>query len=216
MFKTLTIPVCLLFLAFTACESTPKEMADQVEETTDKAQTAIGSAMEDLAGTLDEGENYVVKVIDDKIKSPRKELSGQVGGVPVTINYGSPAVNDRVIYGDLVPYQKVWRTGANEATRITFAEDVKVGTDAKMLEAGTYSLFTLPKSKDEWTIIFNKTADQWGAYDYEEGDDAARVSGTSAPAEEKAERMDFAVDGDNVQLMWDDLVVAFPVMKSAR
>ncbi|MTB50232.1 DUF2911 domain-containing protein [Lewinella sp. W8] len=162
------------------------------------------------------GDGFEVKVLDGTIKSPRKELSGAVAGVPVTINYGSPAVNGRVIYGDLVPYAKVWRTGANEATRITFGEDVAVGAEGETLPAGTYSLFTLPDSRDSWTIIFNKVPDQWGAYDYNAAEDALRVSGVSMPNEDKAERMDFTIDGEMVKLMWDDLIVGFPVAKAAK
>jgi hypothetical protein len=160
--------------------------------------------------------NYVLNVVDATIKSPRKELVGNAGDVPVVINYGSPAVNERTIYGDLVPYNKVWRTGANEATRITFSEDVMVGEANKKLSAGTYSLFTLPSSKEEWTVIFNKVADQWGAYDYEESEDVVRIKGTSKPAPQKAERMDFALDGNSIQLTWDDLVVAFPVSSPTK
>lgn len=161
-------------------------------------------------------EGYKLNIVDGTIKSPRKELVGKIGEVPVVINYGSPAVNDRVIYGDLVPYNKVWRTGANEATRITFQRDVMVGKSNTKLTAGTYALFSLPSSKEDWTIIFNKVADQWGAYDYEESSDAARVKAESMPAPEKAERMDFALDGNDIQMMWDDLVVVFPVATASK
>ncbi len=162
------------------------------------------------------GQNYTVTTLDTTIKSPRKELKGTVDGVEVTINYGSPAVNERTIYGDLVPYGKVWRTGANEATRITFAQPVRVGSEMTPLAAGTYSLFTLPADKDNWTIIFNKTADQWGAYDYAEADDVVRITGSSAAAGSPAERMDFALDGNTIELMWADLQVSFPVSAAAK
>lgn len=161
-------------------------------------------------------EGWKVNIVDGTIKSPRKELVGKIGEVPLVINYGSPAVNDRVIYGDLVPYNKVWRTGANEATRITFQRDVMVGKSNTKLTAGTYALFSLPSSKEDWTIIFNKVADQWGAYDYEESSDAARVKAISKPATEKAERMDFALDGNDIHMMWDDLIVVFPVATSSK
>ncbi|THH40101.1 DUF2911 domain-containing protein [Neolewinella litorea] len=159
---------------------------------------------------------YNIAVLDTTVKSPRKELTGTVNGVDVTINYGSPAVNERTIYGDLVPYGKVWRTGANEATRITFKQDVKVGAEGATLPAGTYSLFTLPEDKNNWTIIFNKTADQWGAYDYSEADDALRVKGMAEEVSTPAERMDFALDDNNVEMMWSDLVISFPVAPAAR
>ena len=221
MMKPFSLLIALFALLFSACEttsSTADSVTDAVTETAaDAANTAQNAISEvtDAAAEMMKGENYEIKVIDDKIKSPRKELTGEIAGVPVTINYGSPAVNDRVIYGDLVPYEKVWRTGANEATRITFGKDVKVGTEGEMLKAGTYSLFTLPVSKEEWTIIFNKVADQWGAYDYEDSSDAARVSGSSA-ASNKAERMDFVLAGNEVRFMWDDLMVSFPVDAASK
>lgn len=176
-------------------------------------QTGSGGGINDNPGT---NQAYTVTTLDTTIKSPRKQLKGTVDGVDVTINYGSPAVNERTIYGDLVPYGKVWRTGANEATRITFGQDVMVGEEGTMLTAGTYSLFTMPTDRDNWTIIFNKTADQWGAYDYSEDDDAARVRGTATSISSPAERMDFAVEGNEIELMWSDLKVSFPVQAAAK
>lgn len=202
----------LFCLALSACNNTETPATD-TEVMVDTPQTAIPTAPE---ASMLKGENWEVKVVDGTIKSPRKELVAEVDGLPVVVNYGSPAVNDRVIYGDLVPFRKVWRTGANEATRITFKEDAVVGESNKKLPAGTYALFTLPESKEEWTIIFNKVADQWGAYDYEESQDVQRIKGMAKPIDEKAERMDFTVDGNNVQLMWDDLKVAFPVAAASK
>jgi hypothetical protein len=188
---------------------------------TDTAETPVMDAPQPAVPQADKPaemptEGYKLNIVDGTIKSPRKELVGTIGEVPVVINYGSPAVNDRVIYGDLVPYNKVWRTGANEATRITFQRDVMVGKSNTKLTAGTYALFSLPSSKEDWTIIFNKIADQWGAYDYEESEDAARVKADAMPMDERAERMDFAVDGNDIQMMWDDLVVAFPIATAGK
>lgn len=211
MLKNLTLFAALLIFASCASNGTTSETNE--ETAVDTPQTAIPQT--DPAVEVS-NENYKLNIVDGTIKSPRKELVGKIGEVPVLINYGSPAVNDRVIYGDLVPYNKVWRTGANEATRITFQRDVMVGESNTPLTAGTYALFSLPSSKEDWTIIFNKVADQWGAYDYEESADAARVKATSKPAAEKAERMDFALDGNDIQMMWDDLVIAFPVATSGK
>lgn len=211
MFKHLSV-FALALVLFASCDNT------NTTETTDgDAEVAIQPAVPAAAQTSEmRGENYVVKVVDATIKSPRKELSGEVEGVPLRINYGSPAVNERTIYGDLVPYKKVWRTGANEATRITFDRDVMVGEANKRLAAGTYALFTLPDSKDEWTVIFNKVSDQWGAYDYEEADDVARIRGMAKAAPQRAERMDFMLEGNNVALTWDDLVVTFPIASASK
>ena len=209
---------CLLLcgLCMAASCNTPPA-AGSPETTTERPDPAMGTP--DTAGGdmgTSNGQNYTVTTLDTTIKSPRKELKGTVDGVEVTINYGSPAVNERTIYGDLVPYGKVWRTGANEATRITFAQPVKVGAEMASLPAGTYSLFTLPADKDNWTVIFNKTAEQWGAYDYAEGDDVLRIKGTAEPVTSAAERMDFALDGNDIELMWADLKVSFPVTAGSK
>ena len=209
--NTMLFAAALLLFAGCTDTKTPAEAPET--PVVDTPLTAIPQ-VETPAEVSDEG--WKVNVVDGTIKSPRKELVGKIGEVPVVINYGSPAVNDRVIYGDLVPYNKVWRTGANEATRITFQRDVMVGKSNTKLTAGTYALFSLPSSREDWTIIFNKIADQWGAYDYEESSDAARVKAESKPASEKAERMDFALDGNDIQMMWDDLVVAFPVVTAGK
>ena len=218
MFRITTL-LALLMLVFSGCDTSGSDAAKETDKVMEDAEEKIEEAKEtvqtavDMATTVGNG---VLKVIDGTIKSPRKELTGEVGGVQVVINYGSPAVNDRVIYGDLVPYEKVWRTGANEATKITFEQDVIVGADAKKLKAGTYSLFTLPASKDDWTIIFNTEAEQWGAYDYDESKDAVRAAAASKPANAKAERMDFGLSDNSIMLMWDDLMVEFPVSASSK
>lgn len=215
MFK-LTSFLIFCLLTFAACQDTNNttDTSSMDSETDEMVQNVAETGDETMGGMI--GENFEVKTIDGEIKSPRKELTGTVSDVPVVINYGSPAVNDRTIYGDLVPYNKVWRTGANEATRITFEKPVLVGTEGKKLEAGTYALFTMPASKTEWTIIFNKKADQWGAYDYDEKDDVVKIKGKAMESSAMAERMDFAVNGQDVQLMWADLVVSFPIKGQAK
>lgn len=104
--------------------------------------------------------------------SPKAEIMQQVGLTDVKISYGRPGVKGRTIWGKLVPYDAVWRAGANEATKITFSTDVVI--EGKKLKKGSYSFFTIP-GKKEWTIIFNKVADQWGAFEYNESQDALRV-----------------------------------------
>ncbi len=91
--------------------------------------------------------------------SPAATASGNVRGANITINYSSPAVKGRKIWGELVPYDKVWRAGANEATLITIDKDVQV--EGKALPAGKYSLYALP-GETEWTIIINSVTGQWG------------------------------------------------------
>ncbi|HPI80519.1 MAG TPA: DUF2911 domain-containing protein, partial [Cyclobacteriaceae bacterium] len=95
------------------------------------------------------------------------------GSAPVAkVVYGRPQKKGRTILGGLEKYGKVWRTGANETTEIKLYKDVTVGD--KMVKAGTYSLYTIP-DKDKWVIIFNSKLDTWGAFEYDESKDVARV-----------------------------------------
>ena len=91
----------------------------------------------------------------------------------VTLNYSRPSMNGRKIFGDLVPYNEVWRTGANTNTTLTFEGDVEL--NGHKLSAGTYALFTIP-NKSEWTIIISKNTKQWGAYTYKQSEDALRFN----------------------------------------
>ncbi len=138
-------------------------------------------------------------------KSPHETVSA--GNISVT--YGRPAKKDREIFGALVPYGKVWRAGADEATEITFTADGSLG--GKPVKAGTYTLFTIPGEK-EWTIILNSQLKQWGAYEYEKHkgknvlEVTAPVKQLSAPVES------FTIRVDNGQLImeWDKTQVAVP------
>ncbi len=142
-------------------------------------------------------------------ESPPATASGKIGTVQVTINYSSPAVKGRKIFGEKEPYGKVWRTGANEATTITFDKDVMI--EGQALKAGTYALFTIP-NQTEWTVIFNKTAEQWGAFKYDEAQDALRVKVKPIASKELTERLKFEVTpkGKNagvVTMKWENAQV---------
>ncbi len=113
---------------------------------------------------------------DDIRISPNAIVTQTIGTTEVTVTYGRPAVRDRDIFGGLVPFDEIWRTGANEATTITFSDEVKI--EGEPLEAGTYSLFTIPQEEGDWTLIFNHVADQWGAYNYNPAEDALRIAVT--------------------------------------
>ncbi len=140
-------------------------------------------------------------------KSKNGKTEGTIDGVEVTLEYGRPNVKGREIWGGLVPFGKVWRTGADEATTISFSDDVTI--DGEPLPAGTYALFTIP-GEDEWVFIFNKVADQWGAFSHDAGQDALRVS-AEPEAAEHVESMEFAIDGSSVVLRWEELAVGFEV-----
>ncbi|MGB5892595.1 MAG: DUF2911 domain-containing protein [Ignavibacteriaceae bacterium] len=113
---------------------------------------------------------------DKKVRiSPKAAVIQTVGFTEVRIDYNRPGVKGREIWGGLVPFDLVWRAGANEATKFTFSTDVKI--NGKTLKAGSYSFFVVP-TKDKWTLIFNKVADQWGAFEYNEAEDALRFDVT--------------------------------------
>ena len=104
--------------------------------------------------------------------SPNASVMQRVGLTDITVAYSRPAVNKRVIFGDLVPFGELWRTGANKITNITLSTDANLG--GQDLKAGTYSLLTVPEA-DQWTIIFNKNTEMWGTGGYKQSDDAMRV-----------------------------------------
>ena len=146
--------------------------------------------------------------------SPPAEATGTVDGTDLTINYSQPSVKGREIFGDLVPYGEVWRTGANEATTFDVSNDVEI--EGQALPAGKYALFTIP-TEDDWTVIFNKTPDQWGAYDYDEAQDALRVEVTPEDAPETVEQLTFEVEDDGqVTMMWADRAVSFGVSSAGQ
>lgn len=128
----------------------------------------------------------------------------------IKVLYGRPQKKGRSIFGNLVPYTKVWRTGANEATEITFFKDVKLGETE--IKAGTYTLFTIP-GKKSWTVIINSDTDVWGSYYYDKDKDVARLD---VPVNniETVEYFSIAfkkeTNGTNMILAWDNISVAVP------
>lgn len=135
--------------------------------------------------------------------SPRDSVSATVAGSKISINYGSPSVKGRKVFGELEKYGKVWRAGANEATVFTTSKDIKV--EGKLLSAGTYGLFAIP-TEGKWTIIFNKTAKQWGAFKYEESKDALRVDVTPVKSAMN-ERLVYKINKKGFSLNWDTISV---------
>ncbi|MCX2839680.1 DUF2911 domain-containing protein [Salinimicrobium sp. MT39] len=125
--------------------------------------------------------------------------------------YSRPQTRDREVFGKLVPFGEVWRTGANEATEITLYQDLMVAN--KTIKKGTYTLFTIPK-ENEWTIILNNSTNIWGAYDYHVEKDVARITVPvrKSPVPIEALSMSFAEsnDGANLFIGWDDRYVQIP------
>ena len=145
--------------------------------------------------------------------SPKALVEQTVGYTEVKIEYNRPGVKGRSIWGSLVPYNTVWRAGANEATKITFTTDVKI--DGKKLKAGSYSFFAIPTEKT-WTLIFNKVADQWGAFEYNDVEDALRIEVTPMPNICWQEWLAYTISKSSdkkavIMLEWEKLKVPFNV-----
>ncbi len=136
--------------------------------------------------------------------SPLAKLEQRVGLTDIAVTYSRPGVKDRKIFGDLIPFDKLWRTGANMATTISFSDDVKI--EGKELTAGTYALFSIP-GRDSWTLIFNKEVNQAGTGNYKESEDALRVS---VPAEKLNNTVEtFLIDINDVRNDAANLVLAW-------
>jgi len=160
--------------------------------TTDSAKTAVTDT---------------TKPAKKPLASPRDSVSGSIGASTVAINYGSPSVRNRVIWGKLVPYNAVWRAGANEATTFTTSKDIMV--EGKKLPAGKYGFFVKPTSTN-WTIIFNSVPNQWGAFKYDSTKDVLRVQVTPK-ANAMTERLVYTIDANGFNLTWEKLTVPVAV-----
>jgi hypothetical protein len=137
--------------------------------------------------------------------SPSSVLKQRFGLTDVDIEYARPSVKGRKIFGALVPFGEVWRTGANTATKITFSTDVKFGGQA--VPAGSYALFTIPTAT-EWTVILSKVTGAWGAYSYDAKDDLLRVKVKPVALADMVESFtidvgDLRDDTTNLTLSWE-------------
>ena len=151
-----------------------------------------------------------------QLELPRPSLGARVsqtvGLTEVSVDYSSPAARGRSVFGVVVPFGEVWRTGANAATKITFSKDVEIG--GKPVPAGTYALFTLPR-KESWTVIVNRDQNQFGAFNYRASEDVVRVE-VKPEAAPMRERMTFVFsdttdDATRLDLEWDRTRVSLPI-----
>lgn len=134
-----------------------------------------------------------------KPASGKEVVTGKINGAEITINYGSPSVKGREIWGALVPFDQVWRAGANDAT--TFETNKDITIEGRKLPAGKYSFFVIPNKK-ECIIIFNKEAKQWGAYKYKEQDDQLRVTVKPQAVNTSTEKLVYHINANSVVLSW--------------
>ena len=124
----------------------------------------------------------------------------------VKVTYGQPSKKGREIFGKLVPFGQVWRTGANSATEVTFKKDVNFG--GKTVKAGTYSLFTVP-NQGEWEVILNSELKQWGAYGYEKVKDknVTQIKVKSMKTDAEVEKLTITASDSEIKIEWDTTVV---------
>lgn len=151
----------------------------------------------------------------DKSKrpSPPATATGKVMGATITINYSSPAVKGRKIWGDLVPYDKVWRAGANEATILETDKAIKV--EGKSLPAGKYSLYMIP-GKTDWVVILNSQTGQWGikmdnSTTEDPSKDVLRVTVKAQKSSSFNERLKYVVNAKGFSLEWENVKVPVSV-----
>jgi len=195
--------VFTIFLASCGSQGSSGENAESTEEDTTevKEETTKEETSEE----------------DAPIASPRKKAEGEIGGVSVVVDYGSPGVKDRKIWGGLEEYGVVWRAGANETTAVKFSEDVKIGS--KKVAAGKYGLYMIPNENADWEVIFNKDWDReehgaWGAYNYNAENDVARVKVTPEWVEENQERLVYTVEEGGIGFAWEKAKFTIPVSKA--
>jgi pimeloyl-ACP methyl ester carboxylesterase len=152
------------------------------------------------------------KLVYGNRKSAFKEVTTKIGSSSVTVNYGSPKVNGRQIWGKLVPYNDVWRAGANEATAISVSKSLKIG--GKELKPGIYSFFIIPHQGDSsWTVIINKIAHQWGSFNYDEKFDVFRIEIVPSMLQNDIEELEYSFENKTQQsgylvLKWEKIALS--------
>ena len=144
--------------------------------------------------------------------SPLEVVTMKYEDTYVKITYGRPHKRGRLIFGDLIPYGQIWRTGANEATEITITQGIKIG--GNILKAGTYTIFTIPH-EDRWTLIFNSELGQWGAYNYNDKFDVLRFDVPVFQGDDVYEPFTIAFEqkanSAELVMMWDRTKVSIPI-----
>lgn len=201
--KKINLIGCLVLVgaAFMAsCES--KKSEESASDTTEVAEEVVETEEE---------------TDDAPIASPRKQAAGSIDGVSVVVDFGSPAVKERKIWGGLEEYGVVWRAGANETTAVEFKEDVMIGETR--VNAGKYGIYMIPNENTAWVVILNTDWDReahgsWGAYNYTEENDVLRIDVNPEWADENIERLTYAVEADGIGFAWEKVRLKVPVAKA--
>ena len=189
-----------LFLLI-ALSSSLSAFAQNGTSTTTPATSALDKSPMDMAYYP---VNYPVLKVQEKATEP----------LLARVIYSRPQKNNRVVFGNLIEYGEVWRMGANEATEIEFFRDVKIG--GKKLLKGRYTMYAIPTEKD-WTIIFNRDTDTWGAFRYDSKKDALRVSiptqKSTTPSEAFSMEFKKSASGADLYIGWDDTFIMLPISR---
>jgi len=142
-------------------------------------------------------------------KSPRKEATGSINKTTITIDYSSPSVKGRTIWGGLEKYGKVWRAGADKNTTVTFDKAVTIGET--QVKAGTYGFFIIPNEQGNWVVILNSKNDGWGAYSYKQSDDVVRLEVAPTFVEDNQEALAYSVGKSSIDFAWEKARISIPV-----
>ncbi len=157
-------------------------------------------------------EEKKVDTTKKKSLSPHTETMAMIGDAHIHIDYSSPGVRNRIIFGGLLAYENVWQSGAHKATWIETNKDLLIAGET--LPAGKYGFFTIP-SKGDWTVIFNKNWDQHGKDEYDEKDDVIRFKVSPIVSEEVQEHLEYKIiksteNSGSIQLSWEKITINFP------
>ena len=161
-----------------------------------------------LCGLWSFGQNFSYPMA-----SPRQVITQQFSVSQITVDYGRPSVRGRKIFGELVPYGKIWRLGANQATSLTFYQPVKFG--GLPVKKGDYAIFVTPEAH-QWTVVLNYDSNAWGAYSYDPNENAIEFTVPVTQTKELQESLEFsfeAISNDKVNLVirWEYLKVEIPI-----
>ena len=145
----------------------------------------------------------------DAQKSPRMQAEGEAYETKISIDYGAPSVKGRTIWGGLEDYDVVWRAGANENTTVSFDKDVTIG--GQNLSAGKYGFFIIPKKEGDWVVIFNKRNADWGAYKYDQNEDALRLNITPEWTDKNQEQLTYYFSENLIVFAWEKVKLSIPM-----
>jgi hypothetical protein len=161
-----------------------------------------------FAATAQQATNNPNAKKDTTKKSMKAVVVGKIGKAAITINYYSPGVRNRIIWGGVVPYNEVWVTGAHSATNFEIDKDFIIANTK--VKAGKYAIFTIP-GKDEWTFILNKNYQQHLADDYNIKEDIVRYKVKALVLDEPLERLQYFVENNKIVIAWEKIKLEIPV-----